>query len=164
MPATPDDLFACLRDLGIPVATHAHAPVFTVEEAKFLRGVLPGGHCKSLFLRDKREQYWLVVCDEDRAVDLKSLARTLGAGRFSFASAERLWDVLGVRPGAVTPFALMNDLDRRVRVVLDRAMLENDPLHYHPLVNHLTTAIHPGDLVKFIEACGHHPQILSLDA
>ncbi|HTZ35320.1 MAG TPA: prolyl-tRNA synthetase associated domain-containing protein [Stellaceae bacterium] len=151
----PEDLFARLDALGIAHRTYSHPPVFTVEEAKALRGALPGGHCKSLFLKDKKGGLWLVVALEECRVDLKALADRLGAPRFSFGSAELLGAVLGVRPGSVTPFAAVNDRDGRVRVVLQRAMLAHDPLNYHPLENDRTTAIAPGDLVRFLDAVGH---------
>ncbi len=160
--ATPDDLFARFDALGIAVTTHDHEPVFTVDEARRLRGVLPGGHCKSLFLRNKRGDAWLVGGEEAAAVALKALAGRLGAGRFSFGSADRLRKALGVEPGSVTPFALINDRDVAVTVVLDRRMLRQDLLNYHPLVNHKTSAIARDDLLKFIEACGHRPQIVDL--
>ncbi|HET8727217.1 MAG TPA: prolyl-tRNA synthetase associated domain-containing protein [Alphaproteobacteria bacterium] len=163
MHAKSEDLFRRLDELAIRVEIHEHEPVFTVEEAKHLRGILPGGHCKNLFLRSKKGEPWLIVCDEDRQVDLKALARRTGAGRFSFASPERLRETLGVEPGSVTPFALINDRDAAVRVVLDAAMMKYDPLNYHPLVNTATCAIARDDLVKFIEACGHKPQIMDLD-
>jgi Ala-tRNA(Pro) deacylase len=125
---------------------------------------LPGGHCKSLFLKDKKGGLWFVVALEERRVDLKRLADALGAPRFSFGNAELLHEVLGVRPGSVTPFALVNDCERRVAIVIDRAMLGHDPLNYHPLENDRTTAISPADLLRFIAACGHTPRILDLDA
>ena len=158
MPATTEQLLARFDELGIRVECHEHDPVFTVEEAKALRGLLPGGHCKNLFLRNKKEQHWLVVCDEDRAVDLRWLGE-----RLSFGSADRLMRVLGVPPGSVTPFALINDTDRLVSVVLDKAMMAHEMLNYHPLVNSMTAAIHRDDLVAFIEACGHQATILDLD-
>src|SRR5580692_12059235 len=122
-PLTPDALFARLDALGIAHRTHTHPPVFTVEEAKALRGALPGGHCKSLFLKDKKAGLWLVVALEECRVDLKLLADRLGAPRFSFGSAELLHEILGVKPGSVTPFAAINDSASRVAVVLQRAML-----------------------------------------
>jgi Ala-tRNA(Pro) deacylase len=161
-PLTPEMLFARLDALGIAHRTHAHPPVFTVEEAKELRGTLPGGHCKSLFLKDKKAGLWLVVALEECRVDLKRLADTLGAPRFSFGSAELLYEVLGVRPGSVTPFAAINDGARRVTVILQSAMLDYDPLNYHPLENDRTTAVAPGDLVGFLEACGHPPRLVEI--
>jgi Ala-tRNA(Pro) deacylase len=162
-PLTPEQLFARLDALGIAHHTYHHPPVFTVAEAVALRGQLPGGNCKSLFLKDKKAGLWLVVALEERRIDLKRLADALHAPRFSFGNAELLFEVLGVKPGSVTPFALANDNSRRVTVVLDRLMLENDPLNYHPLKNDRTTAIAPGDLLRFIEACGHRPRIVDLD-
>jgi len=161
-PLTPDALFARLEALGIAHRTYTHPPVFTVEEAKELRGVLPGGHCKSLFLKDKKAGLWLVVALEECRVDLKKLSDVLGAPRFSFGSAVLLHEVLGVRPGSVTPFAAINDAACRVSVVLERAMLEHDPLNYHPLENDRTTAIAPGDLVRFLEANQHKPLIVDI--
>ncbi len=163
MPLSPDALFARLDRLGIPHRTHRHPPVFTVAEAAALRGALPGGHTKNLFLKDKKGGLWLAVMLETRRTDLKRLAEALGAPRFSFGSAEALYDALGVAPGSVTPFALVNDPAQRVQVVLDRAMLECDPLNFHPLTNDRTTAIAPGDLLRFIAECGHVPRVLDLD-
>src|ERR1051326_156099 len=124
MPATPDELLARFAALGIAQRTYDHPAVFTVEEAKALRGTLPGGHCKSLFLKDKKGGLWLAVMLEERRTDLNRLAARLGAPRFSFGNAETLHAVLGVTPGSVTPFALANDRAQRVKVVLDKAMLE----------------------------------------
>jgi Ala-tRNA(Pro) deacylase len=163
-PLTPDQLFARLDALGIAHRTHTHPPVFTVADAVALRGELPGGHCKSLFLKDKKVGLWLVVALEEQRIDLKRLAVLLDAPRFSFGSAELLHEVLGVRPGSVTPFAVANDTRHRVTIVLDRAMLGHDPLNYHPLENDRTTAIAPADLLRFISDCGHAPRIVDLAA
>lgn len=160
--ATPAALLQRLSALGIAVTTHRHPPLFTVEDSKALRGDLPGGHCKSLFLKDRKGQYWLVVTGEDQPVDLKALARRIGAAPLSFARPERLMEILGVVPGSVTPFALINDRSTQVRVVLDRDMLTRAPLNYHPLVNTATTAIAPDDLIAFIRACGHVPAVVAL--
>jgi Ala-tRNA(Pro) deacylase len=159
---TPDELFAHFDALGIEHRTHSHPPVFTVAEATALRGSLPGGHCKSLFLKDKKGGYWLAVMLEERRIDLKILAKQLAAPRFSFGGAADLYRVLGVRPGSVTPFALVNDVERLVTPVLDAAMLQYDLVNYHPLENDRTTAISPADLLRFIAASGHVPRILAL--
>ncbi len=161
--ATPEDLFARFDALGIAVTTHDHDPVFTVEESRHLHDALPGGHCKSLFLRNKKGRCWLVVCEEDTPVDLKALGTRLGAGRFSFGSAERLMQYLGVTPGSVTPFALINEPEATIQVVLDQRMLRHELLNYHPLVNTRTTAIARDDLIRFIEACGHAYEIIDMD-
>jgi Ala-tRNA(Pro) deacylase len=163
MPATPTDLFAFLDRLGIAHRTVTHPPLFTVEQSRALRGLIPGGHTKNLFLKDKKDALYLVVALEDAAVDLKGLHRRLGAsGRFSFGSADLLRQALGVEPGAVTPFAAINDAGRRVSVVLDAGMMERDTLNYHPLDNTMTTSIARDGLVKFLEATGHPPRILAV--
>jgi Ala-tRNA(Pro) deacylase len=152
-------LYAKLGALGIAWKTYAHDPVFTVEEAALVNRNHPGGHTKNLFLKDKKDGLWLVVLRDFLRVDLNALSRQLGAPRFSFGSAELLMATLGVPPGSVTPFALMNDAERSVRVVLDEAMLALDPLNFHPLRNDRTSAITPGDLLRFIRACDHEPVI-----
>ncbi len=164
LPTSPDQLFAHLEGLGIRTRTARHQPVFTVEEARALRGDLPGTHIKNLFLRNKKGEMWLIVVEEDRAIDLKTLGEKLGAGRLSFGSAERLMTYLGVIPGAVTPFALINDRQGQVKVAIDKAVLAHGPVNCHPLTNDLTTAIEPGDLLAFLEANGHTPTILDLDS
>src|SRR3990167_1862350 len=154
---SPQQLFAKLDALGIAQHTVEHRPVFTVEEAKALRGNLPGHHIKNLFLRNKKEEMWLVGALEDRAVDLQRLGEALGAGRLSFGSPDRLRRHLGVEPGSVTPFALVNDEARVVRLALDRSLIEGGPVNAHPLVNTMTTAITPADLLRLFEATGHTP-------
>jgi Ala-tRNA(Pro) deacylase len=157
---SPDQLFAYLDDLGVAHQTVQHAPVFTVEEARTLRGKIAGGHTKNLFLRDKKGALFLVVAPEDAAIELKSLHRLLGAsGRFSFGSAELMRETLGVEPGSVTPFAVINDRAGRVTVVLDAAMMMQHTLNFHPLINTGTTTISRDGLLKFLEATGHRPRI-----
>lgn len=161
LPTSPERLLARLAELGIETVTHSHPPLHTVEESKALRGALPGGHCKNLFLKDKKEQLWLVVALEDARIELNKLDRIIGSARLSFASADRLWQHLGVRPGSVTPFALINDSEVKVRVVLQQAMMEHELLNYHPLVNGRTTAIRRDDLLRFIRSCGHEPAVVA---
>lgn len=155
-------LAARLSGLGIVTKTHIHEPVFTVAEAQALRGSLPGGHTKNLFLKDKKGGLWLVVAREELRIDLNALAKALGSPRFSFGSAELLMAVLGVPPGSVTPFAIINDAENSVRVVLDEGMLALHPLNFHPLRNDRTTAISPADLLKFLRATGHEPKVIPL--
>jgi Ala-tRNA(Pro) deacylase len=165
MPATPEELFAFLDRLGIAHPTVTHAPVFTVEEAQALRGQIAGGHTKNLFLADKKGALYLVVALEQASIELKSLHRRLGAsGRFSFGSPTLLRATLGVEPGSVTPFAAINDGERRVTVVLDAAMMRHDVLNYHPLRNTMTTSIARADLVRFLDATGHAPRIEAVAA
>jgi Ala-tRNA(Pro) deacylase len=160
MPATPDHLFAFFDRLGIAHRTITHPAVFTVEESQSLRGKIPGGHTKNLFLRDKKGALYLVVASEDAVIELRSLHRLLGAtGRFSFASSDLLRATLGVEPGSVTPFAAINDTGHRVTVVLDAAMMAHATLNFHPLVNTMTTSIARDDLVRFLAAAGHPARI-----
>jgi Ala-tRNA(Pro) deacylase len=156
----PQQLFARLDQLGIAHRTVEHPPVFTVEEAKALRGNLPGHHIKNLFLRNKKEEMWLVVALEDRAIDLKRLGAVLGAGRLSFCSADRLKSTLGVEPGSVTPLSLVNDDARSEQMLLDRGVADGGPVNAHPLVNTITTALAPADLLRFFDATGHTPRWL----
>jgi Ala-tRNA(Pro) deacylase len=165
MPASPDDFFAYLDSLGIAHQTLRHPPMFTVNEAQSLRGKVPGGHTKNLFLRDKKGALYLVVAPEDAVIELRSLHRLVGAsGRFSFASAELMRETLGVEPGSVTPFAVINDKAGRVTVVLDAAMMANDVLNFHPLANVATTTIARDGLLKFLESTGHPPRIEAVSA
>lgn len=161
-PATPAELFAHLERLGIHTTTVNHPPVFTVEEAKRHRGALDGTHIKNLFLRNKKKRMWLVVALEDRAIDLKALGQRIGGGHVSFGSADRLMRYLGVLPGSVTPFGLINDRERVVEVVLDHSIFDRDPIHCHPLSNDMTTAIAGRDLLAFLASCGHEPRIVDL--
>lgn len=160
MPKTPEQLFAALDALSVPHKTVRHPPLFTVEQSRNLRGQIPGGHTKNLFLRDKKSALFLVVALEDAEIDLKGLHRVIGAsGRFSFGAADLLFEVWGVEPGSVTPFGAINDTEARVTVVLDAAMMEYATLNYHPLVNTMTTSIARDDLVRFLESTGHPPRI-----
>lgn len=163
-PATEDDLFARFDALGIKHTTTRHRPVFTVEEGADLKAQMPGGHSKNLFLKDKKGALFLLCALGETAIDLNAVSKLLGAGRFSFGSAERLKAHLGVEPGSVTIFALINDPERRVTLVLDEALLAHDPVNFHPLKNDATTAISPADLLKFIAALGRDPIRLSFDS
>jgi len=156
-------LLARLAELGIAVAIHRHPPLHTVAESQALRGSLPGSHIKNLFLRDKKRTKWLVTVPEDAAVDLKALRRELAAsGNLSFGDAPLLAASLGVAPGSVTPFAVMNDPAGEVAMVIARAVLETDPVNAHPLHNAATAAIAAADLLRFLHACGHSPMIIDL--
>ena len=163
-PASRTDLLHMLDRLGVATRTVEHPPVATVAENKALRGQLPGAHTKNLFLKDRKGGLWLLVAMEDRPIDLKALRAILGAPPLSFARPETLIASLGVQPGSVTPFAVINDADRLVRVILDAAMMECDPLNFHPLQNTATTAISPTGLLTFLAAVGHSPRTLSLAA
>ena len=155
-------LYAKLTALGIAWTTHVHAPVFTVDEARALRGALPGGHTKNLFLKDRDGGLWLLVAREDLAIDLNTLSKQLSAPRFSFGPPELMVQTLGVAPGAVTPFTLMNAPPHALRVVFDAGMMEFETLNFHPLRNDRTTAIKAQDLLAFAQGCGHAPLLTTL--
>ena len=156
-------LFVRLEELGIASTTVEHAPVFTVDESQGLRGTIPGAHTKSLFLKDKDGRMALVVAKEDTRVDLKGLAKRLGFGRFSFGKPELMESVLGVEPGSVTAFALVNETSRQLAaVVVDEALMDFTEVNCHPLVNSATTRVATADLLRFMRACGHEPLVLPL--
>ena len=157
-------LFAFLDAHGVDHATTEHAPVFRVEEGAAIKAALPGGHSKNLFLKDARGQLWLISALGETVIDLKRTARVIGAGKLSFGSPERLWEALGVRPGAVTALALVNDPGRRVRFVIDAALLASDPLNFHPLSNDATTAIPRVGFARFLAALGREPQVVDFEA
>ncbi len=171
MAATPEDLFAFLDGLGIETETVTHPPLFTVEESRALRGELPGGHTKNLFLKDKKGRLFLVTCDESRTVNLKALEKAIGAARVSFGKPDLLREVLGLTPGAVTAFSLINDRAGpgaddapRVTFAIDASLLSHDVIQCHPLHNEATTAISPSDLMRFVDACGHSAIKIDFDA
>src|SRR3954462_10709811 len=141
MPTSPEQLVSYLDGLGISTTTHTHPPVFTAEEAQALRGTLPRGHCKNLFLKDKKGRLWLVVALEDSKVELKTLNKRIGSARLSFGNGDLLWEVLGGRPGSVTPFAVINDTGHRVTFLWERAIMDHNLSISHPLQNAPPTAI-----------------------
>lgn len=157
-------LMARLASLGIAAAVYRHPPLHTVTESQAQRGRMPGGHIKNLFVRDKKRRYWLVTVPEDADIDLKALRHRLGAtGNLSFGAADALFESLGVRPGAVTPFAVMNDTAGAVGFALERSLLETAPINAHPLHNEATIAVAPDDLLRFVTACDHPPLLFGLD-
>jgi len=163
MPETPQGLLARLDAQGIAHRTVTHPPVFTVEESKALRPDLPGGHSKNLFLKPQKTPgpFLLAVLEEDRRVSVNALARGLGTPRVGFGSAAELVATLGVEPGSVTPFGLVNAAPGSVRAVFDRHLMEGfEWVNFHPLTNAMTTAIRPGDLLRFLRGLGHEPELV----
>ncbi len=166
MPASPADLFAAFDRLEIAHETVKHQPIFTVEEGRSIKATMPGGHTKNLFLRDKKGGLTLACAHADTRVDLTGLGKALGArGRYSFAKPALMRAVLGVEPGSVTPFSLINAAAPALAcVALDKALMGFDRVWFHPLENTASTAVRPADLVRFIVDCGFQPQVLSLSA
>ena len=166
--ATEEDLLARLDALGIEHTTYRHPPLFTVGESQAARdahGILadmPGGHCKNLFLKDKKGAFWLFVTLEEKRIDMNVLQKTLGAARLSFGKADLMVEYLGIEPGSVTPFAAINETSHIVQFVLDEEMLAQETLNYHPLHNAATTTIKSADLLRFLEDCGHQARIVAI--
>ena len=160
---TPEELFEFLDSLGIAHKTKYHPPVFTVAESQALRDEIPGGHTKNLFLKDKKDQFFLLTVDEHATVDLKTVHTIVdGASKFSFGKPDKLMEYLGVIPGAVTAFGIVNDVGRNVTIVLDADLMKNDVINCHPLSNDATTSISSADLIRFFEATGHTAHVLKV--
>jgi Ala-tRNA(Pro) deacylase len=162
--ATRQDLEAMLARLGLAFTTHEHEAVFTVAQSEGIKADMPGGHTKNLFLKDKKGAFILISALATTTIALKGLHRELGCARLSFGSAVLLEEILGVTPGSVTAFALINDPGARVRFVIDGALMAHDPINFHPLHNTATTAISPDDFLTFARACGHEPEIFDFSA
>lgn len=166
LPDTPlnrEMLLAFLETCSFATTTHDHPPLFTVEQSQALRGELEGGHTKNLFLKDKKGQYFLLTAQEDSEVNLKTLHKLLGgSSRFSFGKPDMLMELLGVIPGAVTAFGIINDRKGQVSFAIDKRLMEHDIINCHPLTNDATTAIARDDLLEFARLCGHEPQIVDL--
>ena len=163
VPKTQEDLFALLDSLGIKTTTVTHPPLYTVADSQSLRGQIDGGHTKNLFVKDKKDNYFLLTLSEEATVDLKTVHHLIGgASKVSFGKPEALMDLLGVVPGAVTAFGPINDSQSKVKVFLDADLMAHETINCHPLINTATTSIRSVDLVKFLKATGHEPQILKL--
>jgi Ala-tRNA(Pro) deacylase len=160
MAAGRDELYAFLDAHGIAHRTVDHPPVFTVAEGHDIKAAMPGGHTKNLFLKDAKDQLLLVSALAETAIDLKALPKAIGSARLSFASAALMEEVLGVTPGSVTAFALINDTERRVRFVLDKALMDHETVNFHPLTNAATTAVSKGGLLAFLAALGVEPMLV----
>lgn len=165
LPPTPvsrDHLMQRLDQLGIVSRTIEHPAVFTVEESEKLDRELDGGHTKNLFLKDAKGSLFLIVAEARAKIDMKALHKTIDCARLSFGKPELLMEVLGVTPGSVTAFAVINDTSSRVRVIIDATLMAFDTINCHPLVNTATTNIGRDDLFKFLRATGHEPRVARL--
>lgn len=151
---------AWLETLGVEHRTLDHPAVFRVGEGDDFKAALPGLHTKNLFLKDKKDRLWLVSAAQDTSVDLKRLHRTIGSDRLSFGPAELMVETLGVTPGSVTAFGLVNDRDRRLTFVLDRRLWEADTVNFHPLDNTATTGVDQAGFRRFLEAISVEPIVV----
>jgi Ala-tRNA(Pro) deacylase len=154
------DLFAFFDAHGVDHATLEHPALFRVGEGEDFKQALPGAHTKNLFLKDSRGQLWLISAEQEARIDLKRLPGVIGSGRLSFGSAALLEATLGVTPGSVTAFALINDQARQVRFVLDAALHAAGQVNFHPLVNTATTTISQAGLRAFLRALDIVPLIV----
>ena len=167
-PAPPafdrDRLLAWFAQHGLQSRTHDHPAVFRVDEGHEIKAALPGAHTKNLFLKDKKQRLWLISARQDTLIDLKAAHRLIGSDRLSFGNETLMFETLGVRPGAVTAFGLINDADRRVSFVLDRRLAEADLVNFHPLANTATTAMSQADFRRFLTLVRHDPVIVDFGA
>lgn len=163
LPTTPYDFMKFLESKGIKFTFYAHEPVFTVAESQKIDREIPGAHTRNLFLRDKKERMFLVTLRHETPIDLKRLEAVLGCGRLSFGSPERLWTYLGVRPGSVTPFAIINDKECAVTPVWEAGMMAEEIVNFHPLLNSMTIGLTTNALRDFASAIGRDIQVLDLD-
>jgi Ala-tRNA(Pro) deacylase len=162
-PKSAEDLFSYLDSLNIAHQTKTHPAVFTVAESVSLRDEIPGGHTKNLFVKDKKDQFFLLTVEENASVDLKTVHTIIGAAsKVSFGKPEKLMEYLGVAPGSVTAFGALNDTGQNVTFVLDKDLMEHDVINCHPLTNEATTSIGRDDLIRFMEATGHTPLVLKV--
>ncbi|MEM6414701.1 MAG: prolyl-tRNA synthetase associated domain-containing protein [Pseudomonadota bacterium] len=155
-------LYDRFKKLGIDYRTVDHPPIMTVDEGRAFKSELPGGHTKNLFLKDKKGGFFFLSAECDTDIDLVAMGKILAArGRLSFGRPEKMQEILGVMPGSVTPFALMNARpDAFVAVTFDNALFQYDTIWFHPLENTASTAISPDDLLTFVQDCGVHPLLL----
>ncbi len=160
---SPAEMLALLGRLGIAFKNHEHEAVFTVEESRHVKEAIPGAHTKNLFVKDKKDNYFLIVAEGSAQIHMNSVHTLIGAkSRLSFANAERLMEYLGVMPGSVTAFAAVNDTGNNVTVVIDQALLDSPLVNCHPLTNTMTTTISREDLLRFLKECGHAPLVVAL--
>jgi Ala-tRNA(Pro) deacylase len=162
LPTTKEQLTRHLDDLGIGYELYDHEPIFTVEQGEPLKKTIPGMHCRNLFLRDKKKNMFLVTAANETRVDLKKLSEVLGSGRLSFGSSDRLWENLGIKPGSVNPFCVINDKQKALRMILDSSMMDAQIVNYHPMDNACTIGMAPDDLLVFMDSIEHEYEIVDL--
>ena len=144
------DLFELLRVKGLDFQIHNHEPLYTVEDSEKFRGKIKGSHTKNLFLKNKKNSFFLFSCDENATVDLKLFSKSIDAKNLSFANESYLDKYLGIKPGSVSPFALLNDKNKEVNFYLDQKLYESEIINFHPLINTTTISIKMNDFINFI--------------
>ena len=161
---TKTDLFELLSVKNKDFQIHNHDPLFTVEDSENLRGEIKGAHTKNLFLKNKKNNFFLFSCDENAKVDLKQFSKSIDAKNLSFANAEYLKQFLGIRPGSVSPFALLNDKDNVVKFYLDEKLFNSEIINFHPLINTTTISIKTSEFISFLLENNKKIHIFSLDS
>lgn len=156
-------LYSLLDKLNIEHQTEEHRAVFTVAEGEDVKARLPGGHTKNLFLKDKSGTYVLISALGSTEIRLNHLHKRIGTKRLSFGKSDALLALLGVVPGSVTVFSVLNDAEIQVRLILDKALFAHDAVWFHPMRNTASTRIAPDDLIRFAEASGHSPTVMDFD-
>lgn len=159
-----DSLFNKFKELSIEYMTYNHEPVFTVEQAQKIGSEIPGAQCKNLFLKDSKNNFYLVVAVYDTKIDLKKLSKYIKAPELRFANSDLLKKYLGIEPGSVTPFALINDINHKIIVLLDANLFAHKQAGFHPLFNNSTTVISTEDLKKFMAFCGNSYFVINFDS
>jgi Ala-tRNA(Pro) deacylase len=150
-----------LKNEQIEFSMTEHEPLFTVQDSKLLRGRIEGGHSKNLFLKDQKDNFFLVTFIEDITADLKKLPEALNSKRLSFAKTEYLKSLMGIEPGSVSPFGLINDTQKEINFYFDEDFLKFEIANFHPLVNTATVSISPKKLISFIEK--YHKTVNMID-
>jgi len=159
----PHSIHEILNELHIPFQEFPHEPVFTVEQAKAVYQNIPGGRCKNILLRDKKgNRHFLVIMPADKELDPSKIREKFSTSKLGGAQEYEVEKYLGVKPGAVSPFALINDLERHVEVLVDEDLFKEAEVHFHPNVNTASLLIKTEDLKKFLDGTGAKWQIIAL--
>jgi Ala-tRNA(Pro) deacylase len=161
---TRDEFLAWLDAQGLPHRTIEHPAVFRVGEGLDIKADLPGAHTKNLFLKDKKGRLWLISARQDTVVDLKRADRVIGSARLSFGNEGLLKEALGLTPGSVTAFGLINDTARQVTFVIDRRLWEAEVVNFHPLLNTATTGMDQATFRVFLDRIGVKPIVVDFEA
>ena len=158
-----NDLLQILKSNDIEFSIQEHAPLFTVEDSKSLRGTIRGAHSKNLFLKDSKGIFYLLSIEENTSIDLKKVAAPINSKKLSFANSKYLQSIMGIEPGSVSPFALINDKEKKVKFYLDQSLVVYDIVNFHPLVNTATVSIKSNDLIQFINNIHNPVNILNVE-
>ncbi len=161
---TKTDLLELISAKGLNFQIHNHRPLFTVEDSESLRGSIDGVHTKNLFLKNKKNNFFLFSCDENASVDLKRFSKSIDAKNLSFANETYLQKYLGIKPGSVSPYALLNDNENIVTFYLDEKLAKSEIINFHPLINDTTISIKTEDFINFIIENKKKINIFSLES